>query len=241
MKFVTVLADSLAMPNAQTTYSDLYPFKLSQLLGKDFHIINRARRNNTMVEQTRVDGVGWLIEDVTYSGMSSYFVVHIGIVDAAPRLFLQGEFGRWKKLGRIGSAVVNYKIQHRAETTKRQQKTYVSREGFERAARILLESIVQKTKVQLVLLLNIADTSPQNKEKSFGFERNIKDYNAILSRVAATFHKVEMVDVFSMTSADPSLLLEDGIHLAGAAHDLIAGETARLIQQTEREKYIEHS
>jgi len=85
MEIITILGDSLDMPrlNENILYKDTYAYKLDSLLGNDYLVINRSRRANTILEQANRQN----INDDILSSESEYFIIHLGIVDCAPRLF----------------------------------------------------------------------------------------------------------------------------------------------------------
>lgn len=220
---VTILADSLAMPRPELPFTDLYPYKLSVKLGKGFLVVSKARRNNTLIEQTSETGEGYLIEDVVYMGESSYFIIHIGIVDCAPRIFSQREHSILERLNMLGKPIINFKSAHRRFFTKHFPKVYVKKDDFRTKLDLLISTIVNKTAAKKVFIINIADTNEENKYRSYGFEENLKEYDGIIASISKKYgDKVDVYDLYSITKAKPALVWEDGIHIKQAAHEMIA-------------------
>jgi hypothetical protein len=236
---VTILADSLAMPRPELSYSDLYPYKLSILLGGDFLVVNKARRNNTVVEQASETGPGYLVEEVSYMKESSYFVVHIGIVDCAPRIFSRREHATLERLPAIGKPIINFKSAHRRFFTKHFPKVYVEKDDFRSHLDLLINTIANKTSAEKVFIINIADTNEENKSRSFGFSNNLKEYNSIIADVSKKYNdKVDVFDLYSKTKEIPALVWEDGIHIKKEAHQMIAEYLGKKILEMEGSRKV---
>jgi lysophospholipase L1-like esterase len=232
---VTVLGDSLVVPRIELPYSETYPYKLSMMLGSEFLIVNKARRNNTIEEQTSEAGAGYLTEDVEYMKESCYFVVHIGICDCAPRVFSRRQNLMLQKMPLIGKPIIDFKSKFRRFFTKNFPMVYVSKKDFEKKLDLLIRTIFAKTSARKVFVINIADTTKENKYRSYGFEKNLSNYNKIITDVSSKFSdRIDIFDTYSLTTKHPELLWEDGIHIKKEAHDVIAQYLYNKIKQDQR-------
>lgn len=231
---VTVLGDSLVVPRIELPYSETYPYMLSVKLGNRYLVVSKARRNNTVVEQTSEAGAGYLTEDVEYMKESCYFVIHIGICDCAPRIFSQRQHLMLQKMPVIGKPTINFKSKHRRFFTKHFPIVYVNKKEFGTRLDLLIETIFSKTSAKKVFIINIADTNEENKYRSFGFEGNLRDYNKIINDVSSKYgDKINIFDTYSLTMKTPALLWEDGIHIKKEAHELIAEYLYNKIKEDE--------
>ena len=224
MEIITILGDSLALPRQEVTYKDTYAYKLSLKLENRYVVLNRARRGNTTAKQSSENDAGFLIEDVDYYHQSRFVIIQLGIVDCAPRLFSERES---KLLGSIRPSfvrekIIGFKSKRRLFFTKHFPLVYVTRDQFLRNYEKLLKRILNRTDATRIFLINIADTTRHNKTRSYGFERNIVEYNKVIQELSASSEKVRLVDLHAATVRDPDLVLPDGIHIAPAAHNLIA-------------------
>lgn len=233
MEIITILGDSLSIPRSEVSYKNTYSFQLNELLSTKFTVVNRGRRNNTVVKQIEKEN---LFEDILYYKESKYFIMHLGVVDCAPRVFSQTE----RKLlalirpRRIAHNIISFKSRHRYFLTKFFPKVYVSETLFRENLQLLIESIIEKTASQKIFIINIADTNERNKSRSFGFEGNIQSYNSIISEVViSNKDKIQVVDLFTFTNNNPDSLLEDGIHLSKKAHDYLANNIFNKIRKLE--------
>jgi lysophospholipase L1-like esterase len=112
---------------------------------------------------------------------------------------------------------------------------YVNHKIFENRLDLLIRTIFGKTSARKVFVINIADTTEENKYRSYGFEKNLGDYNKIITDVSSKFgDRVDVFDTYSLTTKHPELLWEDGIHIKREAHDLIAQYLYDKIKEDQR-------
>src|SRR4030042_4022387 len=86
MHNITIIGDSLPMVYAKyvLSYKNTYPYLLQTLLGPcQYHVVLRSRRRNHVLTQSLRDN---LDDDILYND-SEYIIIHLGIVDCAPRTF----------------------------------------------------------------------------------------------------------------------------------------------------------
>jgi lysophospholipase L1-like esterase len=228
MENITIIGDSLSMVYAKygLSYKNTYPYLLQTLLDPcKYHVISRSRRRNHVLTQSLRDN---LDDDILYND-SQYIIIHLGIVDCAPRTFslledrilyvlMQAPVLKW-----LANFVTKFKSKHRRFFTKNFPQVYVTKPDFKEKYELILNEIKSKVHPKKVFLLNIADTNDENKRRSYNFEKNILEYNEVIADLArknAGF--CELIDVFGLTKSKKEFLLDDGIHLGKEAHEALA-------------------
>ena len=206
MSRLVILGNSLSMPRPgdRIMYEDIYPYILAN---PDLEVINRSKRVNDIeiqsMEQNIVDDVDDLRPD--------YLVIHLGIVDCAPRIFSKNNR---KLLSLLPGSVVNYIVRfvskHRYAITKSRRISFVDIELFETCLRNMLIRIRKKTPHINIIILKILQTNKRNIERSYNFDSNIEKYNNVIERVSHEFNLfVKLIDINKHNDG----LLEDGIHI----------------------------
>jgi hypothetical protein len=227
MKTITIIGDSLSMvrPEGDIFFQDTYHFKLQELLYPEYYIILNSRRGNNVVQESSGNN---LYNDVLYN-RSSFVVLHLGIVDCAPRIFSIFEQRILDFCLRLPVAqapanrIIQLKSRYRHFFTKHFPKTYVAREEFEKKYRTILGRIEDVAVPQHIHMINIADTTEQNKAKSFNYEKNIIDYNEIMNKLAAENGRTRsVIDFYSATKKNAGYMLADGIHPSKSGHAYLA-------------------
>lgn len=202
-KIVAIVGDSLSLPREGTAYRETYPFLLSEMLGDGYEVVNLSRpRNDTGKISPR--------SVLTYQ--PDYTVIHLGIVDSAPRLFGKtADFILSHVMPeKLALKWIRFKSRHRLWFTRIFPKTYVSLKEFARNIFNFERTFPRP------IFVGIMDTSPENKKRSYGFFKNIYSYNSVLS----------MVGCIGM----PAFYGMDGIHLNKQGHRFLAMELARKIK-----------
>ena len=235
MEIITILGDSLDMPrlNESILYKDTYAYKLNNMLGSDYLVINRSRRANTILEQANRQN----INDDILSSESEYFIIHLGIVDCAPRLFSKKEnkILSYIKPGRIARYIVKVKSHYRYFFTKNFPKVYVSLTHFKEKYNFIVDLIINKTPCKKIFIVNIAKTNKKNEKRSYNFNSNICDYNNIIYDIYEKYENyIELIDFYKMTEENPNLLLDEGIHITKKAHSILSNILYKKIINSEK-------
>lgn len=219
-KLIVILGDSLACqrPWDDITFKDLYSFKLGSRLGNGYQVQNYAKNFTNIVTQS---------ERLFYELITDadYYVIQIGIVDCAPRVFgLKAHYFLEKmKPIWLRKIITNFGSKHRAFFTKYFPKVYVRPAKFERYYRDLVCQIFEKTTTKKIFIINLSDTTDECEKIYYNWRKNIILYNEILSKIANDFpDKIKIIDYHSRTLEDKSLILHDGHHMTHKAHDLVA-------------------
>lgn len=216
---IVFIGDSLAMPRFEIALEHTYPY----LIGKEGknEVISRNKRANTSISQNNAQNI---LDDVVFL-TPDIVVIHLGIVDCAPRLFTKKQNYLLSKIKILNKYIIKFFSDNRFFFTKYNPKVYVNKNEFS----INITSLIKKCKkynVSKIYLLNISDTSLKNKKKSFNFNENIINYNSILDDISKK-ENIPLIDLYSCITSE--MLLEDGIHLNRLGHRKVFEELEKKI------------
>jgi acyl-CoA thioesterase I len=231
---IAILADSLALPREDVGGQELlevtYPFLLDQSLRKRFGaatpiIFERGMRRRT-IEYVLDD---W--NEQVELKKTDMVIVHVGIVDCAPRVFLRREaaFVAKIKFARLRDRILKYAHDHRRAIVQRRRKVYVPLWRFEK----LVQQVVQRaeeSKVTSLVFINIIRPPDSVEARSPGFQNNVIAYNRVLEEQTKHQH-VTLIDLNRLihTEGGSEKLTVEGIHLNERGHVLLAAELEKLI------------
>ena len=224
---IAILADSLALPREDVGGDELlevtYPFLLDQSLRRKFGaaapiIFERGMRRRTI--EYVLDEWNELVE----LRKPQMVVVHVGIVDCAPRVFLRREasFVANIKFPWLKKRIFKFTHDNRRKIVQFRRKVYVPLPRFERLVRQVVEK-ARETDVKSLVFINIIRPPDSVEERSPGFQSNVIAYNQVLQE--QTKHDfVSLIDLNRLVHQESSsyALTVDGIHLNERGHMLLA-------------------
>ena len=224
---ILILADSLALPRPEgegyTPYESTYPFILDQTLrdgSADFNVIERGMRRRT-IENVLED---WY--ELVELRKPDVVVVHVGIVDCAPRVFLRHERDRMERFrpARVRIKILDFAHKHRKQIVQLRKVVYVPREKFAQGVNEVVERATNSG-VKSLVFIDIISPPDEMEERSPGFQKNVETYNQILSGTASSAG-VKLLALNDLVKANggTSKLTVDGIHLSSEGHQLLAHE-----------------
>jgi lysophospholipase L1-like esterase len=153
-------------------------------------------------------------------------VVHVGIVDCAPRVFLRRErqFVENLRPGFLRRFILDYVHRHRRAVVNMRKKVYVPPERFN----ALVGQVMAKAKaseLRSLVIVNIITPPAEMDERSPGFIRNVGIYNEIL-RTHAEANGAHLIDIDRLIKEAGGVeqLTVDGIHINEAGHKMLAQE-----------------
>ncbi|CAA6826953.1 MAG: Lipolytic protein G-D-S-L family [uncultured Sulfurovum sp.] len=217
-KRIVILGDSLGMPRPEVRLEETYPYILQTKLTES-EVFAKHRRANDSAFQSEFLNIQ---DDIEYM-KADILVIHLGVVDCAPRLFSRAEQKGLRYLKKVNKYIISFMSKRRVFFTKIFPKVYVKLDDFEQNMDKLLLSA--KRSAKRVIIVNIADTSQVNKRRSYDFEKNIVQYNEVLSQLKLK-HDVELLDVYNIL--DESMLLDDGIHINVTGSKVVAEKLEEL-------------
>jgi len=226
---IAILADSLALPRDDVGGEQMlevtYPFLLDQSLRQQFGsnapmVFERGMRRRT-IEYVLDD---W--NEQVELKKPEMVIVHVGVVDCAPRVFLrrEGAFVANIRIPWVRDRILKFAHDHRRGIVERRRKVYVPLWRFEK----LVEQVVQKAKdtaVKSLVFINIIDPPDAVEERSPGFQKNVVAYNRVLQEQTKQ-SIVTLIDLNRMIHEEggSAELTVDGIHLNERGHALLAHE-----------------
>jgi acyl-CoA thioesterase-1 len=225
---IVVMADSLAMPRQGETniaFEATYPYVLDRSLRQRLNtqspmIIERGMRRRT-IEYVLDE---WL--ELVELRTPDVVIVHVGIVDCAPRVFLRRErqFVENLRPARLRNMVLGFVHQHRRAIVRMRGRVYVPPQRFSS----LVAQVVHKakqSKLRSLVLVNIITPPAEMEARSPGFIENVNTYNEIL-KSQAHGEGIHLVDLDRMIrdGGGPDKLTVDGIHINEAGHAMLARE-----------------
>jgi len=225
---VVILADSLALPREEVggdrCFEAAYPYLLHESLRRRFGaespmVIERGMRLRT-VEAVLTD---W--HEQVDLRTANIVIVHVGVVDCAPRVFLRREnafLGRRPKW--VRNPILKFAHNNRRWIVQKRPRVYVPLARFKRH----IEEVTQKARQSNLLSLvyiNIIEPPESMEYRSPGFHKNVQLYNQVLAS-QATQPRVTVIDFNKLiTEAGGSEKLTiDGVHLNEAGNEILAHE-----------------
>lgn len=228
MTNMLIVSDSLAMvsldANASVGWKDLYATRIQMEMPSNLLVLGAVRANHT----GKIVKNDYINEYV--SSLAPHVVVlHLGIVDAFPRLFTERErlilhymdqvhFLKW-----FVNKYTHYRSRRRYSLTRKKNISYVSPDDFKKNIALFFNICLSFNKQARFILINIAMPSLEAVERNYSLLERVLQYNCTLSEVAAEYNG-HVIDLFNITKANPSLFLDDGYHINSEAHAIIAGE-----------------
>ena len=231
---IAILADSLALPREDVGGQELlevtYPFLMDQSLRKRFGaaapiIFERGMRRRT-IEYVLDD---W--NEQVELKKPEMVIVHVGIADCAPRVFLRREaaFVAKIKFAPLRDRIFKYAHDHRRAIVQRRRKVYVPLWRFEKLVQQVVQR-AQESNVRSLVFINIIRPPDSIEERSPGFQDNVIAYNRVLQEQTKHQH-VSLIDLDGLVREEggSEKLTVEGIHLNERGHALLARELERLI------------
>jgi len=225
---IVIMGDSLAMAREGETniaFESTYPYLLDHSLRSRFRseaplVIERGMRRRTI--EYVLDEWYELVD----LRRPEVVVVHVGIVDCAPRVFLRRErqFVENLRPAFLREAILNNVHRHRSTIVNMRKKVYVPADRFN----TLVGQVVDRakaSKLRSLVIVNIITPPAEMDERSPGFIKNVGLYNQIL-KAHADADGVHLIDLDRMIKEAGGVeqLTVDGIHLNDAGHAMLARE-----------------
>jgi len=210
---IIIFTDSLGRPrpdisdNNKTYYKDVYGYKLKKYFNKDEIELLYIESLDTE------DAIHWSQRMVAFRE-PDLVLFHIGINDCVPRLFNKGN----KSIMFIPlfqKITFNFFIKlfsyFRYFITRIRPNVYISREDFYKNFWKIINEIKKYNKNTKFIAIGIAKSDIQNK-KSFGYNRNIIEYNNILKEI----FKENYIEINNIVYTHG--LISDNLHLTKESH-----------------------
>jgi lysophospholipase L1-like esterase len=223
---IVIMADSLAMAREGETnvpFEATYPNLLEQSLRRRFGsqspwVIERGMRRRTI--EYVLDEWYELVD----LRKPEIVVIHVGIVDCAPRVFLRRErqFVENLRPAFLREAILSNVHRYRRAIVKTRKKVYVPPDRFNALVGQVLAR-AKASKLRSLVVVNIITPPAEMDERSPGFIENAGVYNQIL-KTHAEANGVHLIDIDRMIKEAGGVeqLTVDGIHLNETGHAMLA-------------------
>jgi lysophospholipase L1-like esterase len=231
---ILVLADSLALPRQEgeggIAYENTYPYLLELRLRRSIRndipiIIERGMRLRT-IEDVLQD---WF--EMVELRSPDVILIHVGIVDCAPRIFLRRErrFVERLRPAVLRQSILNFVHKHRSTIIRRRPRVYVPPERFRDLVTQVMDK-AERCRLRSLVFVTILMPPESLERRSPGFMGNVRIYNQILQELAAE-RGARLIDINAVIGplGGTDKLTVDGIHLNEAGHALLATEIERHI------------
>jgi len=229
---IVILADSLALPRPESvgniTHEATYPYLLDQSLRRQWgsmapQVIERGMRRRT------IENVLDEWAEMVVFKKPEILIIHVGIVDCAPRVFRRRESRVVERLRPVWlqKLILSFAHKHRRRIVTFRQRVYVPPERFQSHVRDVCEK-ARADGVKSLVFINILTPPDPLEARSPGFKANVETYNRIL-QAAANEPWIQLLDLNGLVRSEgrATVLLGDGIHLNERGHDMLASELTR--------------
>lgn len=231
---ILILADSLALPRGKSwgniPYETTYPY----LLQKSLIEIPRLSQSVIIERGMRFRTVEKVLEDwdeLVGLRQPQIVIIHVGIVDCAPRVLSQKQYSLISKLPKkIRDIILKGIHKYRSIIIRTfSQKVYVTELKFKKYIREIIDR-ANEDNVQSLVFINII-TPPDDLEiRSPGYQKNVKKYNHILETSCNNdFVTLLDLDKIIIDNGKTENLTIDGMHINISGHQLLSEELVRII------------
>ncbi len=217
---IVIIGSSLVYdkPSRDDSYQSIYGFLLKNYFkSKGDHevfIIGRAKNHTRM--QRRQDRLLYDLEQFE----PDIVIIHLGIVDCAPRLFLEEEQIFLQALPKfLRFDLIKFLSNHRYYFTRKFKKEYVKINDFEKYYQKILDKIKEINAIPIII--NISKPNQHIINRSYFIIEKIIAHNKILLKLAKKNH-CNIIDVYSIIESQKSYQLADGIHLSKSGNKKLA-------------------
>lgn len=223
---IVILSDSLGRPRPElheserTLYSDTYAYTLKRHFSNDDVEIIYIGSLDTE------EAIVWSRESVAYRE-PDFVIYHMGINDCAPRIFekksnsiLFNPIFRKITLN-LFMIIIHY---FRYHITKYKKKVYVNEDNFSSNFKEMIREVKKYNSEAKFIAISIANSN-RLASRSYDINNNINEYNKILSKIFLE----GFIDVNKLPIKN--ILISDGVHLSKVAHQLLANEIIKKIDE----------
>ncbi|NVC64601.1 hypothetical protein FC652_15910 [Vibrio sp. 05-20-BW147] len=212
MKRICILADSLAAPR-EDDISDAarWPQVLFSRI-EPVEYINRVKGASTTKKVKKLVGVE-----------ADIFIIQLGIVDCAPRLFTRFES---KQLARLPQSwrekIIKWAKENRQSSAER---AYVKPKRFEKN----LNKILQIVNGSSVIFIKIINPGQAMLKSNPSIQSQIDLYNSVIEKMVSISNNVFIVTIPDESIED--ITLDDGYHLNEQGHQVVANLVVNQVNQ----------
>ena len=225
-KKILLFSDSLGLPRQNIPIQITYPFLVCKNLINNYDkyppmLITKCIRHRTIFEVW--DDLNNDENAVDYD----LIIVHVGIVDCYPRIFLPEERALVSQLSNTNTQFSNLVLSFAHEQRRNIIQLHPNRVyvPFLRWKECLKSIIKIKKDTQNMIFVNIIQPSDREEYRSPGAIENVAKYNSVLEELVAQNKGVYLIDFNNLIikNGGPSkLTIFDEIHINQEAHKILA-------------------
>ncbi len=207
----------------RTYYEDVYGYKLKKYFDKDEVELIYVESLDTQ------DAIHWSQRMVAFR-RPDLVIFHIGINDCVPRLFSKGNckivFNPiFRKITK--DFFIKLFSYFRYKITKVRPLVYVPKESFRNNLKEIMTEIKKYSPKCNFMAIGIAKSELLNK-KSYGFNRNVEEYNKILKEIFGE-NFIDINRIF-----ENNFLISDGLHLKKESHQVVFEVLVKKIEEVKQ-------
>ncbi len=222
-KKIIILGDSLAMQRTieGIAYEQTYGYLLKKYFESyysNYFVIIMAKRANDTMRQSMSDSILYDIKQFK----PDIVIIHLGIVDCAPRIFSKIERGIISLLPEyLSYRIINFYSKRRLFFTKYLPKKYVNIKNYEKNMQKILNIIIENKAIPIII--NISNPPEKIAYRSYNFLNNVRKYNNILLNLSKNYN-CKLINFNKIVEKNPNYLLSDGIHISKKGNQKLANE-----------------
>jgi acyl-CoA thioesterase I len=236
MKKIVIIADSLSLPRPKDLgdipYEETYPYLLDLALRAELGnqapiVMEKGKRARTITEVINdwKEYVTWRRPEVV--------IVHTGIVDCAPRVFLpkQQAFVDSIRINWIKKLILSFVRKYRRNIIKLfPNKVYTPLETYKSAV-VELTDLAKLDGVKALIFIKTVTPPDDLEYRSPGFHKNVNIYNKALDQVRANpgVYLIELDNIFHESGNLEKYILNDGFHLSVEGNRVLAKQLVHLL------------
>lgn len=235
-KRIVIIGDSLSqirfLENIQL--ENIYQYFLQNSLNNTY-VVNYGVPSNT----SRICSSTSAINNHILATNANFYIIQLGIVDCAPRIFNKYEKKIFEFLtffpfvGKIVQKFVSYLGKKRKFLTKVRKNVMVEIDEFEKNLKKIIDNINKTSNCEKVFFINIAYPSLTVQNEYTNILDNIDKYNEIFNKLKKDYENIYIIDLYEFTKSNQDALLADGMHINEVGHSFIAKEILSLIENKE--------
>jgi lysophospholipase L1-like esterase len=226
---ICLISDSLSLPRIEelcsSTYEETYPYILqthlqTRLCPRVLILDENGRRRLTSHEAVKE-----LEEKITLKH-PHILILHLGIVDCAPRVFMPLEN---RLVTSIRPLILKKLVLQFVNRNRRKiiqlfpNRVYIRLNQFKKNMEKVITRCLTEG-VQKIFIVNIISPPDQYEYRSPGLQKNVRAYNRVLAELQKG-NRIKLLDINSEAQKyfeSETILNQDGIHLNNHGHKILA-------------------
>lgn len=227
---VVIIADSLALARGEgwgdIKYEETYPCLLDIGLRSKFKeidtiVIERGMRFRTILNVLE----DW--DELVKLRKADFVIVHVGIVDCAPRVFSARERAILERYfpTSLRNKIINFVSKNRKRIINwRSERVYVPQTVFAEKLKVLVLK-AKESGIKKLFVVNIVEPPDFIENRSPGYRNNVIKYNRMINNIIENDF-IEQIDINGLLKLNGGIekFTYDGMHINANGHRILANE-----------------